>query len=310
MSRPNSTPSDDQKQGEPRARAGIAPPQEHEQADPTALALWYRQALYWNVTAAEVPMRYIGGEMGCSCRETTRCQKPGKHPEGTWKHIRAPLEPLRLYRKFTDGLPRNISVLLGDKCGGLSVGDVDVRHGGRLETLWEMGWPQETPIARSGSGGHHVYVQGPAEGLPTNHSYAEGIELLSNGAQVIAPPSLHICGNHYSWVPGHEPWAVPVAALPEAVLATLPAASSTATHRLRVGEPQPDRENPDTLAYSLEETERIAAGLFRWALRKVAEGEGRNTMTYRLSRQLDSLGLMRSEVAALAAVFSVAVDHV
>src|SRR5258707_12669888 len=102
MSYPNDIPSDDQKQGEPRVRAGIAPPQEHEQADPTAFALWYRRALNLNVVPAEVPRRYVGGEMGCSCAQGRRCQKPGKHPAGTWKHIRVPLEPLTLYRKFAE----------------------------------------------------------------------------------------------------------------------------------------------------------------------------------------------------------------
>jgi hypothetical protein len=111
----------------------------------------------------------------------------------------------------------NLAVLTGTR-SGIIVADVDPRHNGSLDTLWRMGWPRETCIVRSGSGGWHVYAECPSEGLRTVHNYAEGIEVMADGALVIAPPSRHACGELYQWVDGHDPWTLAPATLPDTVL--------------------------------------------------------------------------------------------
>jgi hypothetical protein len=83
-------------------------------------------------------------------------------------------------------------------------GDVDPRHGGSLDTLWALGWPQRTPIEQTGGGGWHVYVQCPPDGLPSVDGYAPGVELKADGKLVIVAPSVYWDGTPYRWLV--SPW--------------------------------------------------------------------------------------------------------
>ena len=161
------------------------------------VALWYAERLGW----LALPAR-------------------GKRPIVKWKDDVLPeMPPLAaLAEMWRRDHHANIAVLTGMR-SGIVVGDVDPRHGGRLEALWERGWPRETPIAQSGSGGWHVYCRCPAEGVRSMPTYAPGIELKAEGALVIAPPSTHPdTGRRYTWRNGYEPWTAPLAPLPEEVL--------------------------------------------------------------------------------------------
>jgi hypothetical protein len=203
---------------------------------------------------------------------------------------------------------KNIAVLTAQR-SGVMVGDVDPRHGGKIETLWALGWPQHTPIAQSGGGGWHVYVACPPEGMCSISNYAEGIELKANGALVIAPPSIHPDTKRlYEWKEGHEPWILPVAPLPNAVLADM--RQHTARVATVSGKPDPDRDNPNALVYDLATTRRIATALYRKALHKAHRGEGRNNALFWLSRQLDSLGMARAEIVDWGIAFVKEVQHV
>ncbi len=192
--------------------ASASPGFDERSATDTALWLWDR--LGWTVVPAHYPC-LRNGAVGCSCALGAKCDKPGKHPSGKWGSFLHDDATRALWRHADEHA--NGSLLTGRR-SGVVVGDVDPRHDGRLDTLWERGWSPDTPIARTGGGGWHVYATCPPEGLRSVDDYAPGIELKADGKQVIIPPSLHISHRRYRWLPGRAPWERAVAALPEGVV--------------------------------------------------------------------------------------------
>jgi hypothetical protein len=269
--------------------------------DLRAWAAWYWDALGWCVIPAHGVYRLEPEKLGCACGKAA-CDKPGKHPKARWG---ADIPLTVLADGWGHAQPTDNLALLTGKRSGVVVADIDPRHGGALEPLWRLGWSQNTPIARSGGGGWHVYAAYPPDGLRSVDAYAPGTELKADGKYVIAPPSLHIARRRYCWLPDHAPWDCAPAPLPDTVLAALAKRTTTVT----LGEAQPARDDPHALVYSLVETQRIATALIHKALRRVADGEGRNNTAFWLGRQLDSLGLTRREVATLVALYGLAAQH-
>jgi hypothetical protein len=175
--------------------------------------LRYRAELGWDVRVAHYPIPLIDGRVRCSCAAGVSCGDAGKHPRGKWKHDEGWYAPKAdwLANMWETG-PWNVSLMLGER-SRVVVADIDAKHGGTLDTLWELGWPQKTPIEQTGGGGYHVYARYPHEGLATAHGWAKGIELLADGAQVIIAPSLHHSGQSYRWLV--SPWEVAIAPLPD-----------------------------------------------------------------------------------------------
>jgi hypothetical protein len=207
-------------------------------------------------------------------------------------------------RKF--GAIANIFVPTG-KRSQLAVGDIDPRHGGRLEALWARGWPQETVIAQSGGGGWHVYCLCPDDGLPSIDAYDDGIELKSDGHIIIAPPSVHPdTGKPYQWLEGHAPWEIALAPLPAAVIANV-LTHARSNLDLDYG-PAPDdatAERGFDIGLPPSAIRRIALRRYHKALRKVREqGEGRNDTMYWLARQLQSLGFAKADVGLWVRAFA------
>ncbi|HEX9038183.1 MAG TPA: bifunctional DNA primase/polymerase [Ktedonobacterales bacterium] len=207
-----------------------------------------------------------------------------KHPNVPWSEQRAPnpFSPDEIALRWQDEPWLNIIILTGRR-SGMIVGDIDPRHGGALETLWGMGWPGETVIALSGSGGWHVYAQCPAEGLRSIPTYAQGIELKADGALVVAPPSRHPNGNLYQWMDGHDPWTLPLAPLPESVLADI---------RARGAAPVEPVSEPLTLsARRLRGRERRVPRMVRRAVERARNGQdgGRHNSGLWLACQLRDL---------------------
>ena len=98
--------------------------------------------------------------------------------------------------------------------------DVDARNGGD-ETLYalehEQGELPPTPHVLTGGGGSHYYFQ--ATQLLKSRPLAEGIDLRAEGGYVIAPPSIHPSGSSYNWEAQGHPDDVPLAPLPDWLLA-------------------------------------------------------------------------------------------
>jgi hypothetical protein len=108
----------------------------------------------------------------------------------------------------------NIGILLG--ASGLAVvePDTDAARARLLELLG--GELPQVPIVESGGRSLHLYFAdaGYANGA------RDGLELRSGLQQVVAPPSVHPeTGRLYRWLPGHEPWTLPLSEIPEPLLA-------------------------------------------------------------------------------------------
>lgn len=107
----------------------------------------------------------------------------------------------------------NVGVRTG---GGLAVLDVDPRDGGH-ETLAALearhGPLPASPEVVTGGDGRHCYFRGPTR--MASARIGPGLELKGDGAQVVAPPSIHpASGRLYVWRPGRPFDPCALAALP------------------------------------------------------------------------------------------------
>jgi hypothetical protein len=150
----------------------------------------------------------------CTCGRAD-CPAPGKHPHVRWEaamHERASKEQIRdWWRRWPDA---NVAIVTG--CvSGLVVLDIDPRSGGdgALAALEAHQGPvPRTVEARSGGGGRHLWFAAPGE--LSSIVLAPGVELKAERSTVIAPPSLHVSGARYAWLPGRGPDEVCLAPLP------------------------------------------------------------------------------------------------
>ncbi len=138
------------------------------------------------------------------------------------------LDPSVLYRHWYMNPRLNIAILTGSR-SRLVVADIDnnpekyaTSVDERLALLFANDWPMQTCMERTGGGGLHVYAALPAgvKVRSVDAYLAPGIELKAEGRLVIAAPSATAKGP-YAWLDGHDPWRLPPAPLPDAVLATL-----------------------------------------------------------------------------------------
>jgi hypothetical protein len=122
------------------------------------------------------------------------------------------------YEVLRDWWGRAPDANVGIACRDLLVVDVDVRHGGDAELallLAEHGPFPRTPTARTGSGGTHVLFRRPA--WPLLAKLRTGVDLVHGARRyIVAPPSLHPCGERYRWT---TPPSVPAADAPEWLVA-------------------------------------------------------------------------------------------
>lgn len=86
----------------------------------------------------------------------------------------------------------NIGLVTG-KLSGVSVVDIDPRHGGTIDNL------SGTICSQTGGGGWHYFYQYESR-VHSQNSLTQGIDLKSDGGYVILPPSVHKSGNRYKWI--------------------------------------------------------------------------------------------------------------
>lgn len=85
---------------------------------------------------------------------------------------------------------------------GLVVLDVDPRNGGAksLKELEEkFGKLPPCPRVKTGGGGWHHWFSHPGGTVRTTHGFCPGLDLQSDGAYVVVPPSPHPSGGVYAW---------------------------------------------------------------------------------------------------------------
>jgi hypothetical protein len=158
-------------------------------------AQWYA-AHGWPVIPMHTP-----GPHGCSCREGTNCQHPGKHPRTPKGRNDASTNSQTIAEWWQRWPEANIAI----RTDGLFVLDVDVRHNGQnhLRTLEKQyGKLPEGPRVISGSNGDHYYFTLPSDGIGVHSSngvIAPGVDIKSFQENINAPPSLHASGRRYEW---------------------------------------------------------------------------------------------------------------
>lgn len=138
----------------------------------------------------------LPSSQGCTC-DQANCQAPGKHALFEHGELFATRdeEAIRQWWKHWPGA--SIGIVTGE-ASGLMVLDIDAAHGG-LDTLHELQSHGEVEFAsavRTPSGGLHLYLQYSS----LQAEYGQGITVCSDGAYVIAPPSLHAAFSTWSWI--------------------------------------------------------------------------------------------------------------
>jgi hypothetical protein len=150
----------------------------------------------------------------CSCARGS-CDHPGKHPLTRHGFHEATTDPDQLGRWWRRWPKANVAIATGQ----IIVIDVDPRAGGwdSLALLVDEGWrlpPTATSV--TGGGGVHLYFRAPTQelrntvaSLPGVPISLPGVDLRATGGYVIAPPSLHVSGRRYRWVPRSGPPTAP-----------------------------------------------------------------------------------------------------
>ncbi len=91
--------------------------------------------------------------------------------------------------------------------GDCSLDDLEDKHGKLPDTV----------EAHTGGGGRHLLFKRP-DGICFRGQIAPGVEIKANG-YIVAPPSVHPCGNQYEWEVLSRPGEVAVAEMPPWLLA-------------------------------------------------------------------------------------------
>ncbi len=150
----------------------------------------------------------------CTCGRPDCDKSRGKHPiHKDWQS--APLDVDALDRALVTNWRFNVGLRCGlQPCGRfLVVVDVD----GPFELIRDLETDgdrfPETLTARTGSGGFHLYYFLPEgkelatrAGILGKRPKEQGnIDIRADRGQVVAPPSLHLSGNKYTWIKAMEP---------------------------------------------------------------------------------------------------------
>ncbi|MBZ9755270.1 bifunctional DNA primase/polymerase [Mesorhizobium sp. ESP6-5] len=127
----------------------------------------------------------------------------GKRPLiPAWQQA-ATTDPVQIGAWFSRWPIANIGIATGAQ-SGVVVLDVDHKNGGMesLERLRQEIELPETLTAKSGSGGLHFYYRYPLDEDVRNSAgkLGPGLDIRGEGGFIVAPPSMHACGQTYEWV--------------------------------------------------------------------------------------------------------------
>lgn len=109
----------------------------------------------------------------------------------------------------------NVGIACGEK-SGLTVLDVDADHDGYeslRDLIMEYGNLPETPVAKTGSGGEHIFFKYVPGTRNSAGKLGKGLDIRSEGGFVVGANSLHPNGMRYEWL--IKPSQVPLAEMPE-----------------------------------------------------------------------------------------------
>lgn len=142
-----------------------------------------------------------------------------KKPYIDWKEYQKRLPIEEEIKKWWSQWPRaNIGIITG-QISGITVIDLDNPEA--LGYAKKQGLPL-TPLVKTGKGFHPYFRYEEGVGNFQKRDDLPGIDLRGDGGYVIAPPSIHVSGKQYKWIEGKTLDDVPLATLPEWVLAHKP----------------------------------------------------------------------------------------
>lgn len=142
----------------------------------------------------------------CQCADRDTCGSPAKHPLVAWR-TETTANPDTIRAWWQRWPNANIGLPAGDN--QLAIIDVDPRHDGNTSLTELAAWCDTygvdlyaTRIIRTGSGGSHFYFHAPHGGIKTagRTFRLPGVDTRGNGGYVVAPPSIHACGQPYEIV--------------------------------------------------------------------------------------------------------------
>lgn len=123
-------------------------------------------------------------------------QPRGKKPLVEWTEYytrKATEEEIREW--WTKQPNANIGLVTGE-ISGMVVVDVDVHRGGDPKRVFDLA--PTNMISRTGQGGYHL-LYAYDNSLSRNKVGKNGVDVRSNGGQIVAPPSIHPNGIPYEW---------------------------------------------------------------------------------------------------------------
>lgn len=213
---------------------------------------------------AVLPCHGVTPRGGCTCGNPT-CPSPAKHPLTTHGLQEATTDAGQIRQWWTRWPRANVALRTG-AASGLVVLDIDLPHG--FDSLrhfeQEDGPVGRSLVARTGSGGAHLYLAHPGSGLVVPNRAGSvlgpGVDVRADGGYVIAPPSRHTLGGAYRWAANGAP-----AAMPDWLVATLaPPRQATAD---RPSQQTVVRGGPGACAWAATALDRETA-----AVRRAPEG--------------------------------------
>jgi hypothetical protein len=186
-------------------------------ASPTARALASRPshrptlllaALSYAVAGWPVlPLHTLSTGGVCSCRRVD-CSSPGKHPRTRHGFQDASTSPSEIAAWWARWPEANVGVRTGE----LVVIDLDCPSAEHALTELQAQHAPLPPTRRARTGrGQHLYFHADGHRIGCSAgTLAPGIDVRGHGGFIVAPPSRHANGHHYTWTTQH-----PVAPLPQ-----------------------------------------------------------------------------------------------
>lgn len=258
----------------------------------------YQAALYYvGLGFAVLPLHSPVAD-GCSCHRLD-CRSVGKHPRTEFGAKDATTDIAQINEWEAQWPDANIGINVGRS--NLIVIDLDPDHGGYVRDLPITAAERYTTTVRTGGRGWHLYYQAPV-GLDISNSNKRcppGIDIRAgDGAYVVAPPSRHVSGCRYRFVPGRELRSVAPRPLPASLESILtirnyPAPDAASVPAVAAVTPKFDSSHAYVSAALTSELDRLA---------QAREGSRNNTLNeiaFNLGQFIGAGLLSRIEVEEL-----------
>jgi putative DNA primase/helicase len=161
---------------------------------------------YARMGLAVLPMHTVKNGV-CSCSMGAKCTNPGKHPWNSNGVKGASTKRKQVRAWWTAHPEANIGIACGTLSKILGL-DIDPRNGGQ-ETfhrlIEKLGKLNAKVVSNTGGGGtHHIFELPKFPIRKDNHGklFGPGVDVMSNGAIIVVPPSVHASGKRYRWQEG------------------------------------------------------------------------------------------------------------